>query len=633
MGDTVITGIKRSAPALIIIASLFAACGGGGGGGGGSSRGTGPIVTPTTTPSPTPTTSGTAAPLASLFVCPTTGTAGTASVVRHSTELGRRMARGRHATVAPEFTRLAITYPKSTATANASLIASKEILAGARFLRSVDSTSNTTTRVVSVPTKTLAQSEATFRTMPGVTNVSVTDSARHTMAVTTPYWTNDPYFNGFSATDNSTAGNPGPSTFHTALSENATTPGEWNMHVIGLEKAFGYSQPGNGSAFVSAFALGSNTVKIAIIDTGEDASHPELTSKIAHQQCYVSNDAGTVQTSGNFSTDGDGHGTDVSGLAAAASNNAFGFVGSGGKAVIYAYRVFPTPDDTCVENSNNSDDSCNAQTQDIASAIDDAVAKGVNIISMSLGGDVGGLGCKADGSDEDPIEGAAVAKAIAANIIVVAAAGNSGPSSNLEAPACDPGVIAVGATGLDDGVATGTTGAYTSTLVGNASAATPIEYVASYSQTGPVGGVHSASAWGIVAPGGDPAANEGNANATVDDLHWIENIWTSTPADKNFAAGPVTVGDPNGCDADYPNQTTGSVNDCRTLIAGTSMATPTVAGAAALILAVDTTGAYHSPAAMKTLLCTTADDISDSRQGCGRLNVYKAMAMVLGDTP
>ncbi len=60
------------------------------------------------------------------------------------------------------------------------------------------------------------------------------------------------------------------------------------------------------------------------------------------------------------------------------------------------------------------------------------------------------------------------------------------------------------------------------------------------------------------------------------------------------------------------------------------MATPHVAGAAALILAVN--ASYQSPAAMKQLLCQSADDISDSHQGCGRLNVYRAMATAIGDT-
>jgi subtilisin family serine protease len=65
------------------------------------------------------------------------------------------------------------------------------------------------------------------------------------------------------------------------------------------------------------------------------------------------------------------------------------------------------------------------------------------------------------------------------------------------------------------------------------------------------------------------------------------------------------------------------------LIAGTSMATPHVAGAAALILSVNP--AYQSSTRMKALLCQSADDIADAREGCGRLDVYRAMAAALND--
>jgi subtilisin family serine protease len=380
------------------------------------------------------------------------------------------------------------------------------------------------------------------------------------------------------------------------------------MHAIKLEDAFAYAQTGNGSGIVNAAALGSASVKIAIIDTGEDPNHPDLASKLAYQHCFVTNATGTAQSTSNFETDPQGHGTNVAGLAAAATNNAFGFTGTGGRVSIYAYRVFPTPDDNCT-NDSSTDPQCGASTADIASAIEDAVAQHVNVISMSLGGGA----CTSTGVDSDPTEGAAVAEAIAANIIVVAAAGNSG-GSGVSSPACDAGVIAVGATSLDDGTANGS-GSYGGT------SAKPIEYVTQYTQYGsPASAYRSSSAWGIVAPGGDPSSDN-----DADDLHWIENIWTSTP----YQSSPTDESFAGECTDDYPNssRTTAPV-DCRTLIAGTSMATPHVAGAAALILSVN--ASYQSPAAMKALLCQTTDSVAGN-QGCGRLNVYRAMATALGD--
>jgi subtilisin family serine protease len=506
-------------------------------------------------------------------------------------------------------TRLAVFYDRSVANAAPRSILGREQQAGARLVRSIDfAHTDRVVHVLAVPAGNLAATEAALRTQPGVERVAVTGARRELSTVGQRYFTQDPYFIGF---NNATAPefesyNPG-----TAFS----VPGQWDMHDIGLDDAFDYSQPNNGSKVQNASALGSASVTIAVIDTGEDPAHPELSGKIRLQHCFVTDPNTDTVSSTDFETDPQGHGTDVAGIAAADINDGVGFVGAGGNATIAAYRVFPEPDDTC--ESATPDEQCSSDTADVAAAIEDAVTAQVNVISMSLGGYIDGenQGCTSPGVDGDPVEGSAVADAIAAGIVVVAAAGNDGNGA-LEAPACDAGVIAVGASSLDDGQANGSghTGG---------TAAAPVDYVASYSdyESANASTPRSSSAWGIVAPGGDP-----QGASDYDNLHWVENLWTSTP----FTATPSDVTFAGQCTADYPNTTdvTPPV-DCRTLIAGTSMATPHVAGAAALIIAVNAT--YQSPSQMKQLLCETADTISDPHQGCGRLNVYRAMATALND--
>ena len=598
--------LRSVAGAIAAVSITLAGCGGGGGG----SSSPNPIPTVTATPTPV-ATSTTSSSSATAFTCPTSDGATSVAVGsgRSSSDSVRRMASRHTAQAAATSGLIAVTYDRTTAASASRAIAARESNLGARAVSSLDFPhAGTTVHVLSVPSAQLASTESALRAQAGVRSVAPTGERRFTTGVSQPYFPNNPYFDGFATTVAPAAGQtPPPATFHVApYEESANVPGQWDMHAIGMEHAFAYSQAGNGSGILNASALGSAAVKIAMIDTGEDVLHPSLVSKVAYQKCYITNTSGTQSVS-NFAPDPFGHGTNTAGIAAAAINSGIGFTGAGGNVSIYDYRVFPTPDDNC-GNDNNNDPQCGSLTFDVASAIVDAVQHGVNVISISLGG-----GDCPNGADSDPVEGNAISEAIAANVIVVAASGNN--ASAVNAPACDPGVIAAGASALADGQTNG------SGHAGGTSSA-PVEYVASYSSFGSPGvSPKSASAWGIVAPGGDP-----NGNVDVDDLHWVENIWTSTPYQAN-SADTTFLGE---CTDDYPNSTlTVAPVDCRTLIAGTSMSTPHVAGAAALVLSVN--GSYQTPAKMKQLLCSTADDISDAHEGCGRLNAYRAMAVALGD--
>lgn len=541
------------------LALVLSACGGGGGGGN-------VPVTPTATPPPPS--------VASAFTCPSSSTsfASAGGGASSAFDVVRRpVSTHRIAPTAP--TMLAVRYAPSVQTESAIARRAREI--GAQHVASLHFDGiGQHVRILHVDPARFDSVRSQLARTPGVIGVGIVHRVR-TQGVSREYITSDPYFKGVT-------GSVAP------LYQTAATPGQWDMHIMGLGYAFEYSQPSNGSGMTSAGALGSTGVRLAIIDTGEDITHPELAgAHVVRTQCFITNANGTAQSVGTYVTDPDGHGTDVTGIAAAASNNGFGFTGAAGTVSLMLYRVFPTPDDAC-SNPSTTDPQCSTSTLDVASAINDAVSNGANVISLSLGTD--GTPCT-NGVDPDQTEGAAIANAIAHNVVVVSASGNAS-ASTVDPPGCDTGVIAVGASAYNDGAPNGSgyTGANR-------------EYVANYSNYG-------TGSWGLVAPGGDPTSND------ADNLHWIENIWTSTPFDPSFAGA---------CGTD----SFGASKDCRILIAGTSMATPHVAGAAALVLSVNS--AYQNPAAMKQLLCSTADNIGDPHQGCGRINVYRAVAKALND--
>jgi len=174
----------------------------------------------------------------------------------------------------------------------------------------------------------------------------------------------------------------------------------------------------------------SNPPIITIIDTGVDNTHPEVNGRILSSSSRFNPITG-VRSDEPQSTDCDGHGTHVAGIATASSDNGIGIAGVAWDADILSLRIFDSSD-----NCYNTSDAAIAAAINYAANIANSSGRRM-VINMSLGG-------------EDPCASvitSAVNNALASNVVIVAAAGNySNPVGHpIMCPANLPGVLAVGA--------------------------------------------------------------------------------------------------------------------------------------------------------------------------------------------
>lgn len=160
---------------------------------------------------------------------------------------------------------------------------------------------------------------------------------------------------------------------------------------------------------------GQSTIRIAILDTGVDQDHEDLSSKIVINKNFTT--SSTVD-------DLYGHGTHVAGIAAAGTNNGLGVAGLGYDCVIMNVKVL--------------DDNGSGYYSWIASGITWAADNGAKVISMSLGGSSGSSTLQS-----------AVNYAWGKGAVIVAAAGNSGSAAPVY-PAYYSNCIAVAATDRND---------------------------------------------------------------------------------------------------------------------------------------------------------------------------------------
>lgn len=166
-------------------------------------------------------------------------------------------------------------------------------------------------------------------------------------------------------------------------------------------------------------------VRIAVVDTGVDLSHPELAEHVRMARDFVSTGGATVPP--------DHHGTAVAGIIVASVNNGIGIIGVAPAAEILALRA-------CWQRSEEAREGiCNSFT--LAKALVAAIEERPDVINLSLAGPA------------DPLLERLLRLAVERGIVVVAARSDR-PGHTF--PAGVRGVVAVGAlrAGEADGTST-----------------------------------------------------------------------------------------------------------------------------------------------------------------------------------
>ncbi|MGM1059924.1 S8 family serine peptidase [Saccharothrix sp. Mg75] len=272
-------------------------------------------------------------------------------------------------------------------------------------------------------------------------------------------------------------------------------------------------------------------VKVAVLDTGVDAAHPDLAGHVVEAENFTEDPDGT---------DGVGHGTHV---AATIAGGVAPYRGVAPEADLLDGKV-------CV--------AAGCQESAIVAGMEWAAARGADVVNLSLGGD--------DTAELDPLEEAVQRLSERTGTLFVVAAGNNARPGTISSPGSADAALTVGAVDRLDGIAP-------------------------FSSRGPRtgdGGVKP----DLTAPGVDVVAAR---------------------------AARGTVGTP--------------VGEGHVAMSGTSMATPHVAGAAALLAQQhpDWTGAQ-----VKAALVASArnnPELTAFDQGAGRLDLAKAITTTVTAEP
>ncbi|MEM2760103.1 MAG: S8 family serine peptidase [Nitrososphaerales archaeon] len=178
-----------------------------------------------------------------------------------------------------------------------------------------------------------------------------------------------------------------------------------SLKLIGADQIISVDTNGN--------QLTGEGVRVAVVDTGIDYTHPDLfglgkNGKVVDGYDFLEKDNEPIDT--------DGHGTLVAGIIAADGH----LMGVAPKADLVAYRI--------------ASQGSYVSTVDMIRALDRAVDDNIDVINISLGLDY--ISQEIDN---------AIEKLVSKGIVVVAAAGNNGQNKHIGSPASAPSAISVGA--------------------------------------------------------------------------------------------------------------------------------------------------------------------------------------------
>ncbi len=436
-------------------------------------------------------------------------------------------------------------------------------------------------------------------------------------------------------------------------------------------------------------------IKVGVIDTGIDDSHPFIAScrpagSIAHDVFFSG--SGTMDPSRTLFFD---HGTHVSGTIGGCYTTgtinvdgapmalAQPMMGVAPGVSLHDYNVFPGYGSAFIHHGGG------AFSHDIIAAVEKSVADGMDVINLSIGGNVQG-----------PFDTLAVAidAAVDAGTVAVIAAGNAGPGLlTVESPgtaanaitaaaASDPHYRGIKVTfdATTIGAAVGEFANFVPAITAPSSLTTPTNGCTAISQDltgrialidrgtctfgtkiqnaqdrGAVGvvvmnnqptdpfpmaqdGVHFPTIPAVIVSRADGLLLKAHApgTLTVDGTAFFDFITTNADILADFSSrGPTPYDFRLKPDVTAPgvNVLSSILNDNYSFFQGTSMATPHTAGSAALLLAGHP---GWSPAEVKSALVNNADrtvtatqNLGPIARGGGRINVLRAMGAEILLTP